>query len=471
MPKLTVRTIEAAKPRDREYKLTADRGLYLRVATDGTKTWLVRFVVDGRQRQVTLPKPYGASGESSMSLAEATAENARIQALARAGVDFREKEAAERKAALAAQQLAQARDLPFESLFEAWLKDGVVRKDGNAELRRAFTKDVLPLIGKVLVRQLDEHHLRKVLRAQVSRGVNRMAVRTYHDLVQLFRWAEKRQPWRGLLADGNPAELIEIGKIVAPHYDLTAERSRVLSADEIRELWIKLNAMPATSDGATATASSAASRPIRRETQLALWICLSTLSRIGELLMARWEHIDFQTATWEIPIENVKGARGKKQAHRVYLSAFAKRQFETLRELTGDSPYCFPSRDGKTHVDLKTISKQVGDRQTRFKTRSKSLAHRRNDDSLVLGGGSRGEWTPHDLRRTGATMMQLLRISPDVIDRCQNHVMGGPRTRRHYLHHDYQAENREAWRLLGQRLERILLTADGSPSPAASLGP
>jgi len=107
------------------------------------------------------------------------------------------------------------------------------------------------------------------------------------------------------------------------------------------------------------------------------------------------------------------------------------------------------------HVSVKTVTKQVGDRQMRFKTR-KLLAHRRNDDSLVLAGGSRGEWTPHDLRRTAATMMQSLRVSPDVIDRCQNHALLGSKVRRHYLHYDYADEKREAWRLLGERLDVIL---------------
>ena len=101
------------------------------------------------------------------------------------------------------------------------------------------------------------------------------------------------------------------------------------------------------------------------------------------------------------------------------------------------------------------MTKQVGDRQTRFKTR-KLLAHRCNDDSLVLAGGSRGEWTPHDLRRTAATMMQSLRVNPDVIDRCQNHALLGRKVRRHYLHYDYAGEKREAWRLLGERLDVIL---------------
>lgn len=53
-------------------------------------------------------------------------------------------------------------------------------------------------------------------------------------------------------------------------------------------------------------------------------------------------------------------------------------------------------------------------------------------------------------------MMQALRVSPDVIDRCQNHVLPGSKVRRHYLHHDYAEEKREAWRLLGERIDAIL---------------
>ena len=83
-----------------------------------------------------------------------------------------------------------------------------------------------------------------------------------------------------------------------------------------------------------------------------------------------------------------------------------------------------------------------------FKKR-KPLSRRRHDNTLVLANGINGEWTPHDLRRTGATMMQALGVSLDVIDRCQNHVMAGSRVRRHYLHHDYASEKAEAWGRLG----------------------
>jgi hypothetical protein len=65
---------------------------------------------------------------------------------------------------------------------------------------------------------------------------NRLAVTLYRDIRQAFRWAEQRQPWRRLLMEGNPAELLRIETIVDPQYDLSNERSRVLNAGEIAEL-------------------------------------------------------------------------------------------------------------------------------------------------------------------------------------------------------------------------------------------
>lgn len=106
----------------------------------------------------------------------------------------------------------------------------------------------------------------------------------------------------------------------------------------------------------------------------------------------------------------------------------------------------------------KGASKQVGDRQVRFMSREGSLDHRKHDDSLVLANGERGVWTLHDLRRTGGTLMQAMGVPLDVIDRCQNHKLPGPKVRRHYLHHDYANEKRDAWNRLGQHLEKILST-------------
>lgn len=81
-------------------------------------------------------------------------------------------------------------------------------------------------------------------------------------------------------------------------------------------------------------------------------------------------------------------------------------------------------------MDVKSIAKQLGDRQSMFKkakdgTARKPMKNRRHDNTLVLGAGKNGAWTPHDLRRTGATLMQRLKVPLDIVDRCQNRVLAG----------------------------------------------
>lgn len=382
------------------------------------------------------------------------------------GLDPNEARSAERieerqrvQATIAEEARRLADEATVKDMYDEWLTNGVARKDGNAEIKRSFEKDVLPALGSKPVRSVTEHDLRKLLRDVVSRGVNRMAVNLYRDMKQMFDWAEKRQPWRRLLQAGNPVDLIEIEHIVAADYDLSNVRERVLKAAEIREL--KHIFAQTTRDYENAADRRKADRPLKAESQLALWICLSTCCRIGELLMTEWRHVDLVAATWFIPKENVKGSRGKKQDQLVHLSPFSVDQFKSLHRLTGNTPWCFPARDGESHVCVKSVTKQVGDRQTRFKNR-KELSNRRNDNSLVLAKGAHGEWTPHDLRRTGATTMQALGVSPDVIDRCQNHVLAGSRVRRHYLKHEYDKEKAAAWQLLGREIERVLASPLGS---------
>jgi hypothetical protein len=126
--------------------------------------------------------------------------------------------------------------LTVENMFDAWIADGMLREDGNAMLLRMFKADVLPIFGAIAVKEVTEHHLRAALRKMVDRSVNRSAVMTYANLLQMFAWAHKRQPWRELMVEGDPMELIEIDKIVAPGYDMDNYRDRVLAPDEIREL-------------------------------------------------------------------------------------------------------------------------------------------------------------------------------------------------------------------------------------------
>jgi len=446
---ITVKQIESAKPEAKEYKITVDRGLYVRVATTGVKTWQIRYVVEGVQKQLTLPKPFGISGEGFMSLADAKAVNAHIQALARNGIDFNEQQEEQRKHNRAEAEKKAVESLTFQDLFKIWIADGVSRSDGNKYIIQTFNKHALPALGDIEVRHLSEHHLRTVYRSIIKEKKCATAVELSKDIGQMLRWAEKRKPWRALLVDGNPSELVEIEKLLPKDY--TKERTRLLSEDEI----VKLKEIFESTARIYENSPNkyGVERPLIVEAQLALWICLGTLSRIGELMMAEWKHVDFDKRAWFIPASNTKGERGKKRDQLVYLSKFTLDKFRKLHALSGESRWVFPARYKDDHVCVKSVSKLVGDRQVKFKSRTKKLKCRVENNSLVLSDV--GEWTPHDLRRTGATMMQRLKVSRDVINLCQNHVIGS-KVDRVYLLDDYAEEKREAWEKLGNRLDKIL---------------
>lgn len=171
--------------------------------------------------------------------------------------------------------------------------------------------------------------------------------------------------------------------------------------------------------------------------------------------MARWECVDTDRGTWRIPPADAKN--GKE--HTIFLSDFAVARFQELKATTAvhpdeegteiDCPWVLPSQDKTNHVCLKSLAKQIGDRQRgdRPALRNRST----NLSSLQL---PRGKWTPHDLRRTGATLMGMLGVRPDVIEKCLNHVQQN-RLIRIYQHQDLRAEQKDAWQKLGERLDLL----------------
>jgi len=382
-------------------------------------------------------------------------ERDKARDLVKAGIDPRANKVAARIEAQAgvdetirADEQKRTEALTFNDLYKVWIKDGVNRSDGNKYITQSLGKHAIPVLGNIEVRHLTENHLRDVYRAIIAAGKTATAVELSKDIGQMLRWAEKRKPWRALLIDGNPAELVDIKQLVPNDY--AKERKRQLSIAEI----IKLQTIFAITaqDYADAPQKYGTERPLKKEAQIALWLCLGTICRIGELLMTEWKHVNFEQRTWFIPAANTKGERGRKCDQLVYLSDFTLGQFKQLHALTGDSEWAFPARYKEGHVCEKTVSKQVGDRQVKFKSRTRKLQCRVENNSLVVGDE---EWTPHDLRRTGATLMQKLKVSREVVNLCQNHVIGS-KVDRVYLLDDYADEKREAWNKLGDRLEAIL---------------
>ena len=290
----------------------------------------------------------------------------------------RQKQEIERLAAEAATQRT------FASALHQWATlDLSRRKDGGREAMRAIEKDVLPQLGDIALLDVKRAMVLSVLDGVVDRGARVMANHLFSDLKQFFNFAITRE-W----IDTHPLAGLTKDRIGGRQ----KERDRYLSEEEIIEL---KSAMQAAN--------------LLKSTELAIWLMLSTCCRVGELSQAKWEDIDLDRSVWFIPAGNSKNAK----RHTVFLSSFSKDQFEKLQMITGIGVWCLPSRDGKSHINPKSISKQIKDR-----IRKKPLTNRTNaTQTLLLSGGS---WTPHDLRRTGATMMGELGVIGEVIERCLN---------------------------------------------------
>lgn len=413
---LSDKEVRNAKPKVKEYLWADGGGLFLRVRPTGAKDWLFVYTFAGSRRKL------GLGSLEAIPLATARVEAAKAREAVKQQVDpqlERKQRQAEQEAQRKLLEAAKTR-LTVRDLFERWAAvDLIRRRDGGKEIRRMFEKDVLPHLGAIAVEDVRKGHVTVVTDALLARGVTRMAKLIFSLIRQMFRYAVDRD-----LIEADPTASIRKAAIGGKD----TERDRVLSEDEIRAL-----------NGQLPNAG------LMPTTEAAIWIALSTLCRIGELLNARWADVDLNRGEWRIPDTK------NDKPHTVFLSEFAVNQFRRVQEIAGGSEWVYPARSGDCAVSSKTITKQLGDRQrdaNPMTRRSKSVG------TLMLQGG---QWGPHDLRRTGATMMTRLGALPEVAERCLNHVEEN-KVKRIYQRHTYENEMREAWRLLGERLE--LLTRD-----------
>lgn len=423
--------------------------LVARITPSGERLFYFRYV-DSQGKRATYPiGSYSRDGVSMMTLADARKRTAELATLHKNGIrDIREYIEAEQLTAVAARNAELARleneraqaeaaaavlaaRQTVTTVFERWMKIDIAnRKDGGAEVRRMFEKDVLPYIGNRFVADVKKGDITEVTDTMLARGVNRAAKIAFSLMRQMFRFAVDRD-----LIEHDPTASIRKAKIG----QRDTERDRVLSAEEIKLL-----------------AKNIQDARLLITTEAAIWIALATCCRIGELLGARWEEVNLEAKTWVIPSQNSKN--GKPLL--IYLSDFAVRQFERVKTISSKSEWCYPNTNNSGPVSSKTVTKQLGDRQ---RQPDQGVMSRRSakPHALLLTGG---KWTPHDLRRTGATMMTALGVLPEVAERCLNHTEE-KQVKRIYQRHSYAKEMSEAWFLLGQHIETITESAPDMSTP------
>jgi integrase len=406
------------KATDKEQLIPDGGNLYVRIRsiTDGGSiSFRYYYRIDHSQKWMTL---------ESTTLATARAERDEYKALIKKGIDPKVERTLQ-KERLRIQQIEEqnalnrlALRITVYDLFTRWFEMDLINRKDKIEIDRMFKKDVLPILGEIFVEEVRKGHVVHVIDLLKQRGVAHLARNILKLMRQMFKFAVNRD-----LIEFDPTASLSIAKMTTT----PTERDRILDESEIISL-----------------AHQLPSANLLKSTECALWIALSTMCRIGELSKTKITDIDFDLHTWIIPKENSKNGK----AHTIYLSDFAFNQFKILLQYTKSDTWIFTNRDGTDHVCEKSITKQLGGRQ------SQSILSNRSKDNqaLVLKGG---KWTPHDLRRTGATLMGDLGIASDVIEKCLNHTEEN-KVKRIYQRQKLETEQAEAWQILGNYLDSLL---------------
>lgn len=399
------------------YRYTNPEGQQIRLplGTYSPKGYNGLTVAEGRHRAQEYSKTYKAGATDLKAHLEA--ENARKQE--------------------EAEEAARAKDRrkSFRQVFDQWLitlkpytdSNGKRRgrKDAGASTTESFKRRVFDTLGSVPIEDIKKPDILTILAKVRDEGKMRTANVLLADLKQLFKFAAE---WEYIQAD----PVATITKKQAGGADVS--RSRYLTDKEIKQL---VKQIPTAN--------------LAKRTELAVWVLLSTGVRISELTTARWENVDFKKRNWHIPTSK------NQRDHNIYLSDFALKQFKALQVLRENGtdgelvPWVIPNTFGNNHIDIKTIGKQLADRQ-RPGEKSK-LTHRcKNNTALMLDGG---RWTAHDLRRTAATVMSRLGVPADVIDECLNHMLER-KVSRVYIQDRRWDEQRVAFIKLGAHLDALV---------------
>ena len=349
---LTVTKINNAKPIDKPYKLTDGAGLFLLVNPSGSKLWKIKYRFQSKERQ------YAAGSFTQVSLAEAREANNHIKKLLAAGVDPTQNKR------LAKQQRTESNQNTFGAIARSWLN---VKRAGEGHVARSLRRmelHVFPRLGSYPISDIKTADIANCLEAVDQDGVNVTAKIVKQIIQQTFRYAVRK----GIIEHNPAGDLRDI----ITHKKVTHRAA--IPPQEIPALLQKIDAYQG-----------------EKLTKYALWLLAHTFVRTSELILAKWDEIDFDRQEWMIPPERMK----MRQQHLVPLSRQTLKFFEELHGITGRHGYVFFSPANKS----KCIS-----------------------NNAVLSAlkrmGYRGRMTGHGFRSLASTSLNGQRkYHPDIIER------------------------------------------------------
>jgi len=418
--------LKNAKPRKARYDVTVTNrtGLMVRVHSSGVISFRFRYKRDGE----TFVMVFGEYGRQGILLNYAYEMHDQVRRELEQGLDpieeqqKREREVeqvrADRAAAGTVADIVEQfvhRKLRAERWDEqtgAWARESKgdkkarIRPRKRPEVAEALLKaNLVDKIGTQTARDVTRRQLIQLLDDIVDRGAPVTANRVYSLLKQCFEFAAAKE----LIPASPMAGVLRPGGDEMP-------RDRALNEDEVRTFWTKLD--------------SAAMSPTSK---LGLKLLLVTAQRRGEITAARWQQFDLEAALWTIPAELSKNGK----AHKVPLSPLAVQILAELRGLTGNRPCVLASQHKNSRPDAPS-SERVLSRAVRDNAEHWQIPH----------------FTPHDLRRTAASMMTGIGVPRLHVEKVLNHTLSD--IAEVYDRHDYFDEKKAALIRWADHLQTIL---------------
>jgi integrase len=307
---LTNIKISTAKPRDKVYKLTDEKGLYLQVNPNGSKYWRLKYRFGGKEKKLA----FGVYPD--VGLADARDKRDAARKLIANDVDpGLNKQISKRAAKYAAENSFQAIAIEWYTMFSPkWAPSY------SSKIIGRFEKNVFPWLGKRPIHEIKAPELLTVLRRIEGRGAVETAHRTNQICSQVFRYAiVTGRAERDVSGDLRGALAPAITKHHASIIDPAAIGDLLRAIQDYRGYFV---------------------------TKCALQLAPLFFVRPGELRNAEWSEFNFETAEWRIPAEKMK----MKKAHIVPLATQAIKILQELYELTGTSKYVFPSVHSNSRV-------------------------------------------------------------------------------------------------------------------------
>lgn len=321
--KLNARQVDAAKPREKAYKLADGAGLYLEVVPSGSRYWRMKYRFNGKEKRLA----FGVYPAVSLAQARALRDEAKKKLAEGIDPSFAKKE----------EKLV--RDVQLNNTFQAvaleWHGTKVSRwSEGYAsDIIEAFNKDIFPYIGQLPVNNIKPLVLLNVLRRMESRGATEKAKKVRQRCSEVFRYA------------------IVTGRA---EYNPAADLTSAMSGHESKHYpFLTVEELPDFFKALTGYTGS----PL---VVLAARLLILTGVRTGELRGAFWSEFDLEKAVWEIPAERMN----MKRPHLVPLSTQALEIVQQLKVISGQYPLVFPGRNDPrktmSEASINQVFKRIG---------------------------------------------------------------------------------------------------------------